>query len=160
MGAPGCGGTRPAAPAAKCPEAAPCKCASIEELTRALGDEGRTIDVVLYGSTQPCRVGDARHYSVTVDDGAPRPVSLPCYRDSKQVVIIAPPPGYDGGDYVVSEGTHTVIVKDEDTGLQDHETFSVPHVEVDGMVGNHVDAWVGEDGVSVRGPTALRAPRL
>ena len=52
---------------------------------------------------------------------------------------------------------------DEDTKLEDHETFAVPRVELDGSgltVGNHVDAWVGREGVTVRGPTTLRLPRM
>jgi hypothetical protein len=110
-------------------------------------------------------VGDARHFTVWVDDRHKRAVELPCWHDLRldKVTVVAPPPGYDGGTFVVDEGVHAVRVVDDDTGQQDYERFSVPHVELEGSgftVGNHVDVWVNASSVSVRGPTALRGPRL
>jgi hypothetical protein len=148
------------------PAVARPKCPTLGEDTRRVwGAEARTIDIVIYSSMEKCIAGNARHFEVRVDVHAGRSVELPCWRDLRtdEVVIVAPPPGYHGGTFVVDEGMHSVTVVDLDTRNEDHERFSVPHIELSGdgfTVGNHVEAWVGANGVRVRGPVAMPSPRL
>jgi hypothetical protein len=134
-------------------------CASLADRLRTLGDDVRTIDIKIHDALDKCEKSP-RHVSVVIDGNIARKLDWPCASSTKQIIVSAPPASHDGGQFVVAEGEHTVEVRDEDLGHADSETFSVPHVEVNGLVGNYVDVWIDAAGVSVRGPRAIRVPGL
>ncbi len=135
----------------------------LEAELRAIGPAARTIDVVVHHGTEACLVGAARHVTVRVDDKA-QALTLPCYpKGSRDWVIQAPSPSYSAAGVLVTDGTHVVSVRDDDTGHEDSEVVAVPHIEIESgtlAVGAHVDAWVDKDGTVVHGPTAVRVPGL
>ena len=134
-------------------------CASLAERLQTLGDSVRTIHVSIHDSSDACAKGQ-RHLSVVIDGNIARKVEWSCASATNQIIVRTPPASQDGGQFVVTQGEHTVEVRDEDLGHADAETFSVPHVEVDGLVGNYIDVWIDKTGVSVRGPRAIRTPGL
>jgi hypothetical protein len=146
------------------PVCTPCRQQrSPAEEIRALGAEALTIDVVVYAPELKCISGDARRFTVWVDDNQRHEVELPCYRPPQLPTITLPVPGYDGGSFVVDEGTHVVRVVDDDTHHGATQSFAVPHLELSGdglTLGNHVNAYADEDAVRLTGPMVLRPWRV
>lgn len=131
-----------------------------------MGPEARTVSFVFHVDAPSCKKHpDPRVLRLEVDSKRVREVSIPCDGpdDAGLMVMMFPDPGIDVEPFVVADGMHRFTVIDPVTHDQDMELATVPHVELAGdglIVGNEFEVVEMDGALRIRGPVAVRGPRL
>jgi hypothetical protein len=131
-----------------------------------MGPEARTVRFVFHVDAPWCaKHPEPRVLRLEVDSKLVREVSIPCEGpdDAGRVVLSFPDPGIEVEPFVVEDGRHRFTVIDPKTHEEDVEFATVPHVEVDRNafeVGNEFEVVEMDGSLRMRGPVAIRMPRL
>jgi hypothetical protein len=125
-----------------------------------------TVHFVFHVDARSCKKHpEPRVLRLEVDSKLVREVSIPCDGpdDAGVMVMMFPDPGIDVEPFVVEAGMHRFTVVDPQTHDEDVEFATVPHVELEGSgfsVGNEFEVVEIDGALRVRGPVAMRMPRL
>jgi len=132
-----------------------------------MGAEARTVSFVFHVDAPECKVHpEPRVLRLEVDSKLVREVFIPCegpVDGGVRVVLMFPDPGIEVEPFVVEDGRHRFAVVDPKTHDEDMEFATVPHVEVDRNtfeVGNEFEVVEMDGSLRMRGPVAIRMPRL
>lgn len=142
------------------------RCPNVADDIAQMGPEVRTVDLVLYVDAPSCaKHPEPRVLRVEVDGKLVREVEVPCDGpdDAGRIVKMFPAPGIEVEPFVVDEGQHAFRIIDPITHDEDVEMATIPHVELVGggfTVGNHFEVVEMDGFFRIRGPVAMRMPRL
>lgn len=144
----------------------PARCPNVATDISRMGPEVRTVSFVFHVDAPSCKKHpEPRVLRLEVDSELVREVSIPCDGpdDAGRMVMMFPDPGIDVEPFVVTDGRHHFTVIDPVTHDEDVEIATVPHVELvaDGLiVGNQFEVVESDGALRIRGPVAMRMPRL